>query len=264
MTETHDAAFAGKIAIVTGGGTGLGRVVTRGLVARGARAVVVASRDPAHHAEVVAEGNGRIESLVLDVREPDRIREAFDAIAAKHGGIDVLINNAAGNFIVPSLRLKPKAWRAVIDIALSGTFFCSQAAGRVMAESGRGGSIVNIGATYAWTGMPGVVHSAAAKAGVLAITRTLAVEWAPHAIRVNCVAPGPFDSHGAEKNLWPTPAARAAIERTIPTGRFASVDEVAAAVLWLASPAAPSVTGDCLVIDGGQSLGRSMFDVIPS
>ncbi len=264
MTHEVAGAFAGRVAIVTGGGTGLGRVVTRGLVAGGARAVVVASRDAEHHAEVVAEGRGRVESIVLDGREPDRIREAFDAVAARHGSIDVLINNAAGNFVVPSMRLKPKAWRAVIDIALSGTFYCSQAAGRVMAESLRGGSIVNIGATYAWTGMPGVVHSAAAKAGVLAITRTLAVEWAPHRIRVNCVAPGPFDSHGAEKNLWPTAEARAALERTIPTGKFVGVDEVAAAVLWLASDAAPSVTGDCLVIDGGQSLGRSMFGLSPS
>ncbi len=250
--------FAEKVCLVTGGGTGLGLEVSRGFLALGARAVVVASRDAAHHAAIVEEGKGRVESAVVDVREPDRLHELCDGIRARHGGLDVCIANAAGNFVVPSLRLKSKAWRAVIDIALSGAFYTCQAAGKAMVKSGRGGAIVTIGATYAWTGMPGVVHSAAAKAGVLAITRTLAVEWAQYGIRVNCVAPGPFHSEGAQRNLWPDDEHLRAIERSIPLGRLADAKEVAQSVLFLASPAASYITGDCLVMDGGHWLGKGL------
>jgi NAD(P)-dependent dehydrogenase (short-subunit alcohol dehydrogenase family) len=253
--------FEGQVAFVTGGGTGLGFEVSRQLLELGARVVVVASRSREHHERILAEaetlGRGRVESIVLDVREPDRVDEAVRGVAERHGGLDVMINNAAGNFIAPSLRLKSKAWRAVIDIALSGTFYGCQSAGRVMAKRG-GGSIVNIAATYAWTGMPGVVHSAAAKAGVVALTRTLAVEWSQLRIRVNAVAPGPFHSDGAAQNLWPDDDARKALLGTIPSGAFASVEEVAESVIYLASRASPSLTGEVLVIDGGQWLGKGL------
>lgn len=261
MTDT--SPFRDQVAIVTGGGTGLGLRVSKGLLRQGAKAVVVVSRNPDHHQEIKAFaespenlGGGVVETIALDVREPDAMHESFREVSKRHGGLDVLIANAAGNFVVPSLRMRAKAWRAVIDIALSGVFYSCQAAGRIMAKSGSGGSIVTIGATYAWTGMPGVVHSAAAKAGVLAMTRTLAVEWAPKKIRVNCVAPGPFDSDGAEKNLWPDEATKETIRKTIPGGRFADVEEVARHVLYLASPHAASISGECLVVDGGQWLGK--------
>lgn len=263
---TTGPSFAGKVAIVTGGGTGLGLEVTRGLLRAGARAVVVASRDVSHHAAIRAEAAAEghlVDSIALDVREPDAVLEAFRAAASRHGSLDVLIANAAGNFLAPSLRLPAKGWRAVVDIALSGTFFCAQAAGRIMAKQEGGGSIVTIGATYAWTGMPGVVHSAAAKAGVLALTRSLAVEWAPLRIRVNCVAPGPFHSDGAAGNLWPDDAMRRALEASIPAGRFGTAAEVARAVLWIASSDAAFVTGECLVIDGGQWLGKGLHGAPP-
>lgn len=253
-----DRLFADRVAIVTGGGTGLGLEVSKGLLRCGARAVVVMSRNPDHHREIAAFGattGGTVETRALDVREPDRVHEAFAEVAERYGRLDIVIANAAGNFVVPSLRMRSKAWRAVIDIALSGAFFTCQAAGRQMEQRG-GGSIVTIGATYAWTGMPGVVHSAAAKAGVLAITRSLAVEWAPLGIRVNCVAPGPFHSHGAEQNLWPDEASRQNLLRSMPNGRFLDVEEVARHVLYLASPLAAGVNGECFVVDGGQSLGR--------
>lgn len=254
----RDDSFSGKVCLVTGGGTGLGLEVCRGFLRLGAKVVVVASRNAEHHSKLLAEGGSRVESAVVDVREPDRLDELCRSISARHGGLDVCIANAAGNFVVPSLRVKSKAWRAVIDIALSGAFYTCQAAGRAMVSAGRGGSIVTIGATYAWTGMPGVVHSAAAKAGVLAVTRTLAVEWATHGIRVNCVAPGPFHSEGAQQNLWPEEEQLRAIERSIPLGRLADAKEVAEAVLFLASPAASYITGDCLVMDGGHWLGKGL------
>lgn len=257
----RDGTFEGKVALVTGGGTGLGFEISRGLLALGAKTVVVASRNPDHHEriqEAASEYPGELEAMVLDVREPDRVDEAFLDVARRHGGLDVVVCNAAGNFFVPSMRLKPKGWRAVIDIALSGTFYCAQSAGRIMAKSG-GGSIVTIGATYAWTGMPGVVHSAAAKAGVLALTRTLAVEWAPQGIRINCVVPGAFHSGGAEKNLWPDENIKEAIENAIPLKRLARLDEVVDAVLYVASPQASYITGESLVIDGGAWLGKGLW-----
>lgn len=268
MRSFRNDLFEGQVAFVTGGGTGLGFEVSRQLLELGASVVAVASRSQDHHARILDEakriGRGRVESIQLDVREPDRVDDAVRAVAERHGGLDVMINNAAGNFIVPSMRLKSKAWRAVIDIALSGTFYGCQSAGRVMARSGKGGAIVNIAATYAWTGMPGVVHSAAAKAGVVAVTRTLAVEWASSKIRVNAVAPGPFHSDGAAQNLWPDDAARDALLRTIPTGAFADVAEVAESVVYLASRAAPSITGEVVVIDGGQWLGKGLHGAPPS
>ena len=156
--------------------------------------------------------------------------------------------------------MSSNAWRAVLGIVLDGTFYCSKEFGKhMMAESEdgspRGGSMVNVIATYAWTGMPGVVHSASAKAGVLAMSKTLAAEWARFGIRVNCVAPGPFESDGAKQNLWPNEEVEARIRKAVPMGRFAERDEVAAQIVWLCSDAARYVTGANLTIDGGMSLG---------
>jgi NAD(P)-dependent dehydrogenase (short-subunit alcohol dehydrogenase family) len=257
----HPDLFRGKTALVTGGGTGLGLEVSRALSALGAK-VAIASRDPAHHADFLdatgAAGHvSRAE--VLDVRDPRAVRRVVDRIADDWDGLDLLVNNAAGNFVRPALRLPPRAWQSVIDIALSGTFFCSQAAARVMTESGRGGAMVNIVAPYAWNGCPGVVHSAAAKAGVLALTTTLAVEWAELRVRVNAVAPGPFVSEGAGDRLWPSPEMAERVRGQIPAGRFGSAREVADAVLYLLSPAADFVNGACLTIDGGWCLGKGLF-----
>jgi NAD(P)-dependent dehydrogenase (short-subunit alcohol dehydrogenase family) len=182
-----------------------------------------------------------------------------ERVAADWDGLDLLVNNAAGNFVRPALRLPPRAWQSVIDIALSGVFYCAQAAARVMGESGRGGAIANVVAPYAWSGCPGVVHSAAAKAGVLALTYTLAVEWAPLSIRVNAVAPGPFASEGADARLWPSAEMENRVREQIPAGRFGRAREVADAVLYLLSPAAVYVTGACLTIDGGWWLGKGLF-----
>lgn len=251
--------FRGRVAVVTGGGTGLGLEVSRALGRLGAT-VAVWSRDPEHHGEIAADGRREgfeVETRALDVREPDRVAEAVGDVVARHGRLDVLINNAAGNFVCPAERLRAKGWRAVIDIALSGAFYCAQAAGAHMLKRGDG-AIVNVIATYAWSGMPGVVHSAAAKAGLWAVTRTLAAEWGSRGVRVNAVAPGVFDSAGAAQNLWPTPEARDSMVRAVPAGRFATPFEVAQAVAFLASPYASYMNGSCLVLDGGRELPKGL------
>lgn len=194
--------FADRVAVVTGGGTGLGLEITRGLCALGAE-VAVLSRNPDHHKGVLeeAEAKGwRAYAVAVDVREVDQVARAADAVIERSGRVDILVNNAAGNFVCPAERLS--AWRAVLGIVLDGTFYCSREFGKKMIAAD-GGQMLNIVATYAWTGMPGVVHSASAKAGVLAMTRSLAAEWARHDIRVNAIAPGPFFSEGAQQNLWP-------------------------------------------------------------
>lgn len=253
--------FAGRTALVTGGGTGLGLEISRGLAELGAT-VVIASRSVEHHGEFLAEAaerGWRAEGRPLDVREPERVAELARTLEAEHGAVDFLINNAAGNFVCPAERMSSRAWRAVLGIALDGTFYASREFGRRMLARGEG-HIVNVLATYAWTGMPGVVHSASAKAGVLAMTRTLAAEWGARGVRVNAVAPGPFESEGARSNLWPDETVRARIEAGIPLGRFAHTREVAAQVLWLLSPASAYVNGECLTIDGGAWLGRGMWE----
>lgn len=251
--------FAASTALVTGGGTGLGLEISRGLANGGAR-VICASRSVAHHAELLAEAarrNWRVESRELDVREPVAVERLARELEGA-GGVDILVNNAAGNFVCPAERLSARAWRAVLGIVLDGTFYCSRYFGLGMLERRRG-QILNVVATYAWTGMPGVVHSASAKAGVLAMTRTLAVEWARHGIRVNAIAPGPFHSEGAAGNLWPDAGARERIEEQIPLGRFGTAFEMAQHALYLLSPAASYINGECLTIDGGLSLGRNLW-----
>ncbi len=249
-------AFAGRTAFVTGGGTGLGLAVGTLLGRLGAR-VACASRDVAHHAELLERGRRDgfdVLSLAMDVRDGAAVRDAVRATVERFGGLDVLINNAAGNFVRPALLLAPKAFATVIDIALTGVFTVSREVGRRMQASGRGGTIVNVSAPYAATGKPGVVHSACAKAGVESLTRTLAAEWAPLGIRVNAISPGPFGSAGAADRLWPSVELEEAVRRQIPLGRFGTAEEVAEVTAWLASPLTPWLTGSILTLDGGWSL----------
>src|SRR5215217_970600 len=219
-----EGTFEGKVALVTGGGGGLGRAFALEFARLGA-AVVVAGRRPEPLDETVGlvEGQGgKALGQPTDVRDPEQVDALVAAAVDRFGRVDVLVNNAAGNFVVKAEDLSPNGWRAVVAIVLDGGFLCSRAAGRQMIEQGDGGAIVSVLASYAWTGGPGTVHSAAAKAGLLAMTRTLAVEWAPHGIRVNTICPGPTDTEGAGGALWPTAEDRERVVSTIPAGRIAT------------------------------------------
>ncbi|MFQ5599780.1 MAG: SDR family oxidoreductase [Candidatus Krumholzibacteriia bacterium] len=251
--------FRDKTVLITGGGTGLGLQTARRFAALGAR-LVIASRkrehlDPA--AEELRGTGAEVLSVQTDVRRPASVSRMVRAAVARFDAIDVLVNNAAGNFLVPAAELSPGGWKVVIDIALNGVFYCSREVGLHMIERGSG-RIVNVVAAYAWTGGPGTVHSAAAKAGVVALTRTLAVEWASHGIRVNAVCPGIFDSEGARERLWPTEEARETLRKAVPIQRFAEFDEIADAITYLASPWADYINGEVLVVDAGAHLGRGL------
>jgi NAD(P)-dependent dehydrogenase (short-subunit alcohol dehydrogenase family) len=259
-----EGTYDGQVVLVTGGGTGLGKAIAVEFARLGA-AVGIVSRSAEHRAAGVAaveavstRGDAttpRAVGVELDVREPESITAAFDAVEAALGPVDALVNNAAANFPVPAAELSPNGWRAVERIVLDGTFFCSQELHRRVTARQGSGSILNIVATQAATGGPGMAHAAAAKAGVVSLTKSLAVEWAPDGIRVNAVAPGLFPHDDL-------PAAiRAARDESIdasrqPAGRVGQPHELGWAATWLCSPYASFITGHVLVVDGGNWLRR--------
>ena len=258
-----EKTFQDRVGIVTGGATGIGLGIARELARLGAR-VILASRKEENLGKAVEEirsesGAGSADYHVLDVRDADAVEAMAAKIDADHGRIDFLVNNAAGNFIVPSEQLSVNGWNSVIGIVLNGTFYCTSAVGKRMIAKKSGGAMLNVIANYAWTGAPGVVHSASAKAGVLAMTQTLAVEWARHKIRLNAIAPGPVDTPGAAARLFPDPNIVEGIRKTIPLRRFATLEEVANAASYLLSDYASYVTGEAFVIDGGQWLSGADY-----
>jgi 2,4-dienoyl-CoA reductase [(3E)-enoyl-CoA-producing], peroxisomal len=262
--------FDGQTALVTGGGTGIGFGIAELLSSLGAH-VVLASRKPEHLEPAVAtlrERGGSASAVAVDVRDPERVRAMVEQVHAERGRIDLLVNNAAGNFYAPSESLSPNAWRSVIEIDLFGTFYCSQAVLPVMKAQG-GGRIVSISMTLHYRGWPLMAHATAAKAGVDALTRTLAVEWAPHGVRINAVAPGPVPTEGVRKAFTPPAGSGAtdvfAVERAIdeyakkaiPLGRMGTPRDIAQMVAFLASPAGDWITGAIFVVDGGEWLSKA-------
>lgn len=252
--------FTGLVAVVTGGGSGIGRAIARRYGAAGGKVVVLGRREEPlkETVRLIVDEGGAADHVCCDVRDAAAMADAIDGVVAREGRIDALVNSAAGNFISAGEDLSPNGWKAVIDIVLNGTFYATHAAARHMLAAGSG-TILNVVATYAWHGHPGTVHSAAAKAGIVAMTRTLAVEWGGRGVRVNCIAPGPTETEGASAALWGTDAARAQVVDGVPAGRIAEPAEIAESASYLLSDRAAYVTGEVLVADGGQWLGKSIY-----
>jgi NAD(P)-dependent dehydrogenase (short-subunit alcohol dehydrogenase family) len=259
-TALRPGTFEGVCVLVTGGGTGLGKAIASEFARLGA-AIVVASRKEEH----LDAGRAALESLgarVLatpcDIREPETIAAAFGAAEAAFGLPAVLVNNAAANFPVPAEDMSPNAWRTVVDITLNGTYFCAREFCRRHLVAGTPGSIINVGASYAWTGGPGFAHSAAAKAGVKNLTESLAVEWGPYGIQVNGLVPGLFPHEDMTADI------RGSLDRTSdkdpcqPALRVGQRQELGWAATFLASPYARFISGHTLVVDGANWQRRAL------
>lgn len=253
----------GKVVLVTGGGTGLGRAMGEKFAKLGARLAIAGRREEVLKetaAELTANGFD-VFYKSCDVRDPAQISALMDAVEERFGGLDVLVNNAAGNFISPTERLSPRAVDAVLGIVLHGTFYATLEAGKRWIESNRAGTMLNIVTTYATSGSGYVVPSAAAKAGVLAITRSLAVEWAKYGIRQVAIAPGPFPTEGAWSRLSPTPELEAKMLDRVPLGRVGNPEELANLAAFLISDYAGYINGEVITIDGGEWLqGAGQFN----
>jgi NAD(P)-dependent dehydrogenase (short-subunit alcohol dehydrogenase family) len=251
--------FEDTVVVITGGGTGIGRAIAAEFGRLGAT-VAVTSRKPEHRDEgivAVNEAGGRGIGIECDVRDPAAVAQAFDGVEQAAGAIGVLVNNAAGNFPVLAEEMSPNAWRAVTTTVLDGTFFCSTEFARRSIAAEQPGAILNIGATYSWTGGPGTSHSAAAKAAVWNLTMSLAVEWAPYGIRVNGLAPGRFPHQDLPSALIGDGSTLYRADN-IPAGRVGELHELGWAATYLCSPYAAYLTGHTMVLDGANWLRRGL------
>jgi NAD(P)-dependent dehydrogenase (short-subunit alcohol dehydrogenase family) len=259
-TALRPGTFDGTCVVVTGGGTGLGKAIATEFARLGAD-VVVASRKDEHldaGRQAVEAVGARALAVPCDIRDADSVAELFDRATEAFGMPGVLVNNAAANFPVPAEDMSPNAWRTVVDITLTGTFLCAREFGRRHLAAGTPGSIVNVGATFAWTGGPGFAHSSAAKAGVVNLTQTLAVEWGPYGIQVNCLVPGLMPHEDMTGDI------RSSLDRTHdkdvcqPALRVGERQELGWAATFLASPYGRFISGHTLVVDGANWQRRSM------
>lgn len=260
VSALPDGTYDGAVVLVTGGGTGLGKAIAAEFARLGADLVIASRKEDRLKAarDELAGLGGRVTAVPCDIRDPDRVAAAFDAAQEAYGLPDVLVNNAAANFPVPAEDMSPNAWRSVVDITLTGTFFMTREFARRHLAAGTPGSVIAIGASYAWTGGPGFAHSAAAKAGVRSLVETLAVEWGPYGIQVNGLVPGlmPHEDMTADirGNL---DRARDKAARQ-PALRVGAPRELGWAATFLASPYARFITGHTLVVDGANWQRRGL------
>ncbi len=254
--------FRGKTILITGGGTGLGKSMGVRLAELGANLVLV-SRNAEHlesGATAMRAHGATVHTIPCDIRDPNAVAQMMDQAFAAAGTIDALINNAAGNIAAPTETLSANAFLAVVGIVLHGSFYCTQELGKRWIAARRGGRVLSITTTYAWTGSGYVVPSACAKAGVLAMTQSLAAEWGKYGIRLNAIAPGPFPTEGAWSRLMPPAFEQQLIARN-PTKRLGNHDELANLAAFLLSNTADYINGACVTIDGGEWLaGAGQFN----
>jgi NAD(P)-dependent dehydrogenase (short-subunit alcohol dehydrogenase family) len=250
---------------VTGGGTGLGRAIAVEFARLGAD-VAILSRKAEHLAAglaAVKEFGGTASAHPCDIRDPEQIAEAFGAVETAFGHRPtVLINNAAANFPVPAEDMSPNAWRTVVDITLNGTFYCAREFARRHLAAGTPATIINVGASYAWTGGPGFAHSAAAKAGVKNLTESLAVEWGPYGITVNALVPGMFPHQDMTADITANLSRAHDKDNRQPVGRVGQPHELGWAATFLASPYAGFISGHTLVVDGANWQRRTLTNAV--
>ena len=249
--------------IVTGGSSGMGKFMAKRFADEGANVVITGrnlERLQETKDELLETATGNVAYVQMDVRNIEDIERMVEETVAQFGAIDHLVNNAAGNFIVAAEDLSPNGWNSVIDIVLNGTFYCSQAVGKYWIKEKRKGSILNMVATYAWDAGAGVIHSAAAKAGVLSLTRTFAVEWgSKYGIRVNAIAPGPIERTGGADKLMLSPEMAEKTRQSVPLKRFGTPEEIAGLAYFLLSSDAAYINGEVVTMDGGQWLNQFPF-----
>lgn len=249
--------------IVTGGSSGMGKYMAKRFADEGAN-VVITGRDQGRLEEAQQEldktATGQLLTISMDVRQTEDIERMIEKTIARFGTIDHLVNNAAGNFVVNAEDLSINGWNSVIDIVLNGTFYCSQAVGKYWIENNIKGSILNMVATYAWDAGAGVIHNAAAKAGVLSMTRTLAVEWGnKYGIRTNAIAPGPIERTGGAEKLMLSEEMAEHTRRSVPLKRFGTPEEIAGLAYFLLSKDAAYINGEVITMDGGHWLNPLPF-----
>jgi citronellol/citronellal dehydrogenase len=254
-----EGLFSGQVVLISGAGTGIGRAAAHWFARLGADLMLCgrSSEKLTDAARALERYGSQISTHALSIREPDAVDALFETVWRQFGRLDVVVNNAGGQFPQAAIDFTPKGWQAVIDTNLTGTWYMMQAAARTWRDGGVPGAIVNVVAVVD-RGMPGIAHTAAARAGVIHVAKTVAVEWAPLGIRVNCVAPGVTSTEGM--HVYPEEA-RARFARTNPLMRFGQVEEMANAICYLSSSAAAFITGEVLAVDGGNRLWGDQWTI---